>query len=196
MLHTNLNSFIENDFAGPRVFGTLLSLLFLYIFKTMSCLVTKTTDWSSTFRVIVCFLLTPLLSLWGLKRLFLTKLITSFSHYYSLSFNNFYPHFYSFPLSIVLTHILKSLSSHNFCQKHIKPKRNFHNLQHDPTSQNHQFFVHSQINWISVIKYRFSIYCSSLPSELFSLSLLYCYNFYHYYSSVHINIIQFNHIYH
>ena len=150
MLHSTLNSFLENVLAGTRVFGTLLPLFFLGNFKTRSCLVTKTTDWSSTFRVIVCFLLTPLLSLWGLKHLFLTKSITSFPHYYSLSFNNFYPHFYSVPLSIVLTHILKSLSSHNFCQKQIKPKRNFHNLQHDPTSQNHQFFVHSQINWISI----------------------------------------------
>ena len=147
MLHSTLNSFLENVLAGTRVFGTLLPLLFLGNFKNMSCLVTKTTDWSSTFRVIVCFLLTPLLSLWGLN-VFLSKNQYLFPHYYSLSFNNFYPHFYSVPLSIVLTHILKSLSSHNFCQKQIKPKRNFHNLQHDPTSQNHQFIVHSQINWI------------------------------------------------
>ena len=169
---------------------SLLELVFLepscpssfwVISKNKSCIVTKTTDWSSTFRVIVCFLLTPLLSLWGLKHLFLTKSITSFSHYYSLSFNNFYPHFYSVPLSIVLTHIFKSLSSHNFCQKQIKPKRNFHNLQHDPTSQNHQFFVHSQINWIKITTINFPIYCSSLPSEPFPLSLLYCYHFSHYY---------------
>ena len=134
----------------------------------MSYFVIITTYWSSTFRAIVCFLLTPLLSLWGLKRLFLTKSITSFPHYYSLSFNNFYPHFYSFPLSIVLTHILKSLSSHNFCQKQIKPKRNFHNLQHDPTSQNHQFFVQSQINWfykITNVDFQFTVL--PFPQSLF-----------------------------
>ena len=48
-------------------------------------------------------------------------------------------HYLSFPHSIVLTHIFKSLISPNLLPKQIEPKRHFHNLQHDPTSKNHQF---------------------------------------------------------